>query len=548
MPQPLGPFAHAANGRPRPARATLVAALATLLLTLVACSGSSGGGDDAARADAAQELRADGDGSLTIYNSYEIAGLDPIGTGTNWLFDWGIAENLLQVTDDGEITGWLAESYERTDDLTWTVTLRDGLTFQNGNVADAEAVAAALTRQIAESSAAQVYFDTATTVTAPDPTTVVIATPEPNAMVPAGLAARDNSLQIYDVAVMEGAAGDSNAIVGAGAFTGPYAVTAWDPENLELAPYAEYWDGEPPLSEVIVKVVPDEQARIAGVRGGEADLAFYPSTSAALEIEGDTDLSLRRSEEALQSLLMEMNLIEGVFTDEAVRHAFLAAIDYEEIAEGVGNGSFATANGLYPDVMPFAVDNQEHDLDEAQTLLEDAGWSEGAGGVREKDGAPLTIRIVTQAQGPETNDVAIAMQQQVAEAGFDLQIDNAEDSAAVKEDPSGWEASVALSGSLSGTADPLQPYQVRWVTGGSSNAQGLSDPEIDEIGEQLRAEFDPGARDDLLRRAQEIIVTEHAYLAAATYKYFTVIAGPAWADYEVSSVRRHITIDTGAID
>ena len=531
----------------RSIRCAIALLLGTLLLALAACSGSSDASRDADRAAEARALRAEGDGSLTIYNSYEIAGLDPIGTGTNWLFDWGIAENLLQVTDEGEITGWLAEKYEQTDARTWTITLHDDLSFQNGRPVDAAAVAKALNRQIQRSEAAQVYFDTATEVTAPSPTTVVITTPKPNAMVPAALAARDNSLQIYDVSVMEKADGDSAAVVGKGAYTGPYAITAWDPDNLELAPYGDYWNGKPPLSQVTVKVVPDEQARIAGVRSGEADMAFYPSTSAALELEGDPEASLVRSEYALQSLLMEMNLVDGVFTDESVRKAFLAAIDYDEIATGVGNGSFATARGLYPDVLPYAVDNQAHDLDAAKRLLDEAGWKDDGDGVRTKGGRDLAVRIITQAQGPETNDVAIAMQQQVADARFDLKIVNAEDSAAVKEDPKKWEASVALSGSLSGTADPLQPYQVRWVTGGSSNAQGLSDPEIDKIGARLRTEFDEEKRADLLRRAQKIIVDDHAYLAAATYKYFTVVVGPAWADYQVSSVRRHITIDTGAV-
>ncbi|QNG18183.1 hypothetical protein G4H71_03050 [Rhodococcus triatomae] len=528
---------------PTPARRRSIFAAGMLAVALVFAGCASGDTADDATASA-QQLREEGDGSLTIYNSYKIAGLDPIGTGTNWLFDWGIAENLLQVTDDGDIEPWLAEDVSRDGDTRWIITLRDGVTFQNGKPVDAEAVAAALSRQIAESSNAQVYLDPATTATVDDGK-VVLTTPEPNAMVPAALAARDNSLQIYDVAAMEAAAGDSAQIVNAGAYSGPYAITEWNPDNLVLAPYADHWEGTPPLTGITVRVVPDEQARLAGVQSGEADMAFYPSTSAKLELQGNDDMHVLSSELALQSLLVEMNLKDGIFTDTDVRKAFTAAIDYEGIAADVGNGQFAPAAGLYPDTMSFAVDNQVHDLDEANRLLDEAGWVTGGDGIREKDGQKLVVRFVTQAQGPETNDVAIAMKDQVSRAGFDLQIDNAEDSAAVKNDPTAWESSVALSGSLSGTADPIQPYLVRWTTDGSSNAQGISNPEIDAIGEQLRGEFDTERRDELLERAQEILVAEQAYVVAGTFKYFTVVTGPEWADYHVSSVRRHITSQTG---
>lgn len=544
--EPLMPASPAYKRFPR-RLLTLIVGLLAMAMVLNGCSG--GGGETSAedkRAQTAKELRAKGDQSLTIYNSYTVAGLDPAGSGTHWLFDWGIAENLLQVTEDGEIEPWLAEEVKRDGDLRWVITPRTGVTFQNGKPVDAAAIAAALTRQIAKSKGAQVYFDPATAVTVEDDK-VVITTPEPNAMVPAGLAARDNSLQIYDVEVMEAAAGDSAQIAGAGAYTGPYQIDSWTPDLLELSQFADYWQGTPPLKKVTVKVVPDEQARIAGVQSGEADLAFYPSTSAQLELSGSDKAYSLSSDEALQALLIEMNLKQGIFTDVAVRQAFTKAIDYAGIADQVGNGQFQAAESLYPEGKSYQLKNQKFDLAAAKKLLDKAGWVVGSDGVREKDGQRLTVRFVTQAQGPETKDVAIAVREQVAKAGFDLQIVDAEDSAAVKKDPSQWDSSAGLSGSLSGTADPVQPFLVRWTSTGSSNAQGIDNAELDEIGEKLRGEFDESKRDALLEDAQKILVEEEAYVVAGTFKYFTVIASPEWADYTVSSVRRHITFETGKV-
>ena len=481
---------------------------------------------------------------LTIFNSYKIASLDPSESGTNWLFDWGIAENLLQVDEQGVIQPWLAASVTRTDDTHWTIALRPNLTFQNGKPLDATAAVAALNRQVAKAKATRVYLEEGSVFTAVDDLHLTRTTPKPNAMVPAALASRDNAFQVYDVAAIEAAAGDSTKIVGQGAFTGPYAITAWTPENLETARYDGYWAGRPALANVTVKVVADEQARIAGVQSGQADLAFYPSPDAKLALHGSSDATFLASEQALQALLIDMNLSAAPFNDVAVRQAFARSIDYAALADQVANGVFDVATGLYPASMPYAVANQSTDVPAAQALLDQAGWTTGADGIRSKDGSRLVVRFVTQAQGPETLALATAMQAQVKKAGFDLQINNAEDSAAVKKDMSAWDASIGLNGSLSGTADPLQPFLSRWTTGGSANAQGLSDPAVDALGAQLKVTFDESARNDLLKEAQHIIADEKAYVIAATYKRFLVIASPTWKDYRVSNVRAHLRWNT----
>ncbi|MEU8133426.1 ABC transporter substrate-binding protein [Streptodolium elevatio] len=524
------------NGRATGQAGLAVASVAALAVLATGCGS---GGDSAAKpAGAAAEK------PLTIYNSYSIAGLDPVGTGTNWLFDWGVAENLMEAGEDGVVRPWLAQSVTQGSPTEWRITLRPGMTFQNGRPVDAEAVNRALTRQIARSKAVRTYLAEGSTVRTTGPLDLVLTTPAPNAAVPAALAARDTSLQIYDTEAVEAAGGYSAKIVNAGAFTGPYAVTAWTPDLLKLARYDKYWAGRPKLPSVTVKVVPDEQARIAGVQSGEAQLAFYPSPDAALTLAGRTDSVLRTSPKALQALLIDMNLTAAPFDDARVRRAFARAIDYRELGEDVAKGSFATATGLYPEGYPYAAATQHTDFAEANRLLDEAGWAKGKDGVRGKDGKRLTVRFVTQAQGPETNALAVVIKSEVAKAGFDLQIVNAEDSARTKADLGAWEASIGLNGSLSGTADPIQPFRARWTTGGSANAQKLSDPRVDALGDRLLTTTDQAAREQLLREGQAILSDREAYVIAATYKQFAVVAGGDWTGYQVSNVRRHLRFDT----
>lgn len=53
---------------------------------------------------------------------------------------YGVGETLFRFTDQMEIEPWLAESYERVDERTWRITLKEGISFTSGRVMDAEAV------------------------------------------------------------------------------------------------------------------------------------------------------------------------------------------------------------------------------------------------------------------------------------------------------------------------------------------------------------------------------------------------------------------------
>jgi peptide/nickel transport system substrate-binding protein len=53
----------------------------------------------------------------------------------------------MKVTENGEIVPNILESLERLDDLTWKLTLREGIKFQNGKWLDGEMAGKAIRRQ-----------------------------------------------------------------------------------------------------------------------------------------------------------------------------------------------------------------------------------------------------------------------------------------------------------------------------------------------------------------------------------------------------------------
>ena len=67
--------------------------------------------------------------------------INPHNDNSGWAcIRYGVGETLFRFTDSMETEPWLAESYEMVDELTWRITLRDGVTFTSGRAMDAEAV------------------------------------------------------------------------------------------------------------------------------------------------------------------------------------------------------------------------------------------------------------------------------------------------------------------------------------------------------------------------------------------------------------------------
>lgn len=519
------------RARRRPSRR--LACLAALAVG--AASFGGGGGQTAATSPGATTSDV-----LRIVNAYSIANLDPAQPGTVWMWDFGAAESTLAVGEDGRLEPWLATSVERLDDLTWQVQLRDDVTFHNGRPMDAEAYAAAIERQI-ELSADAVGLAGAT-LAVDGPSTVTITTPAPNAHVPALLAER-GAFVVYDVEAVEAAAGDADALTDAGFYTGPYAIVEWDPENLVLVRNVDYWGGSPPLGGVEATVVPDEQARVLAVQSGEADIALYPPIESETVLAGRDDAFFRASERALQSVMMPLNVQRPPFDETDVRRAWSHALDYDVLGTTVTRGIFDVAHGLYPREMSYAVENQRFDLAEANRLLDAAGWEVGADGIRERDGQQLDVVLVALAQAPETQTLAVAIQDQARQAGFAVEIVTAEDQNTSTEDPDGWDTSLQLSGTLSATGQPIEAFGRYFSSDGDRNRGGIDDRRLDAIVPRLFA-ADDDESDRLLREAQAIIVAEQAYVLVPAFKRFLAVVGPDYEGYVVSNVRRHVTMET----
>src|SRR5699024_5291668 len=129
---------------------------------------------------------------------------------------------LLHRNSDGSIVGQLATSWEATDDTTWVFTIREGVTFSNGESLDAESVKVSLDLYRAPESVVASRYRSIEDVVVVDSHTVEVHTEYPDPFLPNSMS--DNAF-IMPAGYLDevGIDGFATAPVG----SGPYVLDNW---------------------------------------------------------------------------------------------------------------------------------------------------------------------------------------------------------------------------------------------------------------------------------------------------------------------------------
>ncbi len=505
------------------------ASLARLIAVGIVVTTASGAGQRAEAAAGPEPLR--------ILNSFKAEAIDPAKPGAHWCYEFAYCEYPMQAADEGGLEPWLLSSLDPVDELTWRLTVRPGITFQNGRPVDGEALAASLQRQI-DLFAQVTPFLPGATAEAAGAREVLLRTSKPTAIVPALLAER-SLFPVYDVAAVERvlAGGEDRDLAGAGIFTAPYAVTELTADRLTLERYDGYWAGMPALPGIEVRFVTDPQARILAVQNGEADIALYPPSEVQDTLAGRDDIFLRRQEVAQETLRLAPNVGQPPLDELAVRRAAALAVDYEALAQDVMGGLYDVAQGMYPSDHDYSLVTQRTDPAEAERILDEAGWVEGAGGVRARDGQPLQLILLTYPQQPDTATHAVAVQDQLGRVGFDVSIRQVEDvNATITEEP--WVPPPGSPVAFGCACIPARGVAPRLHSLAAMRARRA-----------LRAgrnrTLDADRPSGWEHQGWDIAVIFNGTLSlTADLKPFPVVVGPAYQGYEVSPVRRLVTYQT----
>src|SRR5699024_48469 len=157
----------------------------------------------------------------------------------------------------------------------------------------------------------------------------------------------------------------------------------------------------------------------------------------------------------------------------------------------LNKGASVPTTGLYPDFMEVSSENLEgysYDLDQAKQLLLEAGYEDSDNdGFVEKDGEKLSLRIVTYSTKAELPAYAEDLASKLKEIGIDLQVEVYESVA--EHQKTGDFDLMLISYTMAPTGDSQYFANLAFQTDGSSNYGHYSNPEVDELIEQLEVEF-----------------------------------------------------------
>ena len=397
-------------------------------LGLAACSSSTA----APGAEASEADRVDG-GELTIYHA-NITVLDP--RQNHGIVGRALADSLVDADPDtGEILPWLASAWEIDEDgLTYTFTLREGITFSDGTALDAAAVKTNLdqsAQQVVDGEGwyYQGLFDDYVGAEATDELELVVTFSRPNPSFLPTLATGQLAILAPSSFDLSYEQRDNGEFIGSGSFV----LESYTPnEGIVLARREDYaWpsgaathEGAPSIERITISFVDEQSVRESALQAGETDLAQNPTTQVADQLEAEGNGLIFRAQSGIPYSLV-LNLTDPALQDIAVRRALSRAIDRQAIFEGVtGARQPASTSVLTPSTTGYADVSQHlvHDLDEANRLLDEAGWTTGDDGIRVKDGRRLTFELILWWEPQEVSDALQLLKEQVAGAGIEITV------------------------------------------------------------------------------------------------------------------------------
>jgi peptide/nickel transport system substrate-binding protein len=389
----------------------------------------------------------------------------------------------------------LATTWETSaDDLTWTFTLRDGVTFHDGSNFDSADVVYSYNRIIDEDLANSSRFATVASVAAPDPQTVVITLKQPTPNLLALIGA------FKGMAILpEGAADDLDLTTEANG-TGPFKLDSSDASRTVLTAFDDYWGGKPSIDGVEFRYVTEPAAALTALKNGEVQWTDNVPPQQVKSLGDDTDVELA-STASVDYWYMSMNYARPPFDNPLVRRAIATAVDRAEVTEAArfeaarpNQTAIPEDSFFYYDYAPF-----DPDVNTAKQLMQQAGVT-----------TPLTMGLMVTDEFPESVPAAQVIAGELEPIGITVEVEVLDFATWLDREDQGQFDAFMLS--WLGNVDPADFYEQQHITGGSSNYQGYSNPEVDRLLTAASTEVDENARKGLYDQAAKLIVDDVSYL------------------------------------
>ena len=435
------------------------------------------------------------EGTLTLGMPFTItpALLNPAETTgqTASMLHYALHDALLKPLPGQPMAPALAESWtESADGRTYEFTLRQGLTFHNGDPFTAADVTFSFGRY--QGVFAALLHEKVQAIEAVDPHHVrfVLQAPWPDFLtVYSALVSGAGWIMPQAYTEQVGEAGFQQHPIG----LGPYRfVRATPGTELVIEASDRYWRTPPAIHRLIFKSIPDPTTRLAMLKTGALDLANLPPDEAAA-VTRDPTLRLVHARTGVTTWLEFLGQWDPTspWHDRRVRLAANLAIDKQAISEAAGAGLDRPTGSIIPRALAFALPLEPFPYDPAQAtrLLAEAGYPQGfdAGDLTP---FPLFVRVA-EAVGSDLRAVGIRTHLRILErttwtrAWREKQLKG---------------LVLAASPTLGNAATRIEIY----VLGTGPGVYG-SDPDLDALFQEQAGSRDPTTREALLHRLQALL-------------------------------------------
>ncbi|MDQ3808942.1 MAG: ABC transporter substrate-binding protein, partial [Chloroflexota bacterium] len=280
--------------------------------------------------------------------------------------------------------------------------------------------------------------------------------------------------------------------------TGPFKFLGYTPGNeARFVRNADYWNKDQPLlEELIIKYIPDDTSRLAALRNGAIDFAYFGSAIFVKPYLNDPSITWAQGK-ALNTRHFVVNNQAAPLTDVRLRQAISLALNRQEIVDtnllglGAVSAHIPPADEFWTLPNPQNEPKYRQDIDQAKKLLADAGVP--------------NLKLQTKI-GPDASYTADAelVQGQLKRAGIELEI--------VKKEQAAWiddflklNHETVLMG-YSSYVDPDGYFYQTMYSNSSSTRTGIRDEHLDTLLNKGRTTIDRKERQQTYWDTQKYII------------------------------------------
>jgi len=439
-------------------------------------------------------------------------------------------DTLFSLDADGQPQPQMVDTWEVDDEgLTYTFTLRDGLTWHDGEPVTAADCVASIKRWGAKDAMGGALMEYTESLEPVDESTFELVLSQPVGFVLDALAKIDSNVPFMMPERLANTDPDEQIteVIGSGPFR--FVEEEWVPGSKVV--YEKFEDyvprDEPPSLAAGGKVVkvdrvesiymPDPGVAMSAIANGEVDLHESPPTDLLQMVEGNPDVEVVPNDPLGYQLFMVLNHLHPPFDNKEVRQALLWGIDQEEfMAAVVGDPErYQTCPAVFGCGMANESDAgaeslMAFDAEKAKSAIEAAG-----GG-----GHPVTL--LDPADNATLHPAALIATQSLRRVGFDVQVEAMDWSTLTQRrasknppDEGGWNVFVT-NATATGIANPLTHNFVK-------NCEQAwygwpCEPKIVEFSREWALEADEDKRRAILDEIQRLHLDNVTYIPLGQYK------------------------------